>query len=132
MAAKRSPKTSSRSPLPRKAKDFDEYLSALPRDVRSALQRLRTIIRAAAPRATEAIRYQMPTFVLGRSLVCFAAFANHCSFFVMSTKVMKVHAAELARYETSKGTIRFSVERPLPAALVKKLVKARIAEIEQK
>jgi uncharacterized protein YdhG (YjbR/CyaY superfamily) len=80
-------------------------------------------------KATEAISYQLPTFKLdGRGLVAFGAFKNHCSLFPMSMAVIKAHEGDLKNYYTSKGTIRFTVDKPLPAALVKKLVKARIEE----
>jgi uncharacterized protein YdhG (YjbR/CyaY superfamily) len=110
------------------ARDVDAYLAAAPKEARAALVRLRHTIRAAAPKATEVISYQIPTFRLHGHLVGFAAFETHCTFHVMSTSVMRAHAAELKGYQTGKGSIRFSAEKPLPAALVKKLVKARIDE----
>ncbi len=113
-----------------RAHTVDEYLAAVPPDARAALERLRATIRAVVPDATEVISYQIPTFRHRGSLVAFAAFQDHCSFFVMSPAVMKAHEKELARYDTSKGTIHFPAEKPLPAALVRKLVKARIAENE--
>ena len=104
----------------------------MPEEARAALEKLRAQIRAAAPEAVEAISYQMPAFKLrGRLLVYFAAFKDHCSLFPGSS-VMEAHRDELKGYYTSKGTIRFSPGKPLPAALVKKLVKARIAENETK
>lgn len=113
------------------ASSVDEYLSHVPEDARAALESLRKTIKAAAPHTTETISYQMPTFKYrGRALVGFAAFKNHCSLFPYSTKVMASCKRELRSYETSKGTIRFPINRPLPAALVKKIVKTRIAEIE--
>jgi uncharacterized protein YdhG (YjbR/CyaY superfamily) len=109
----------------------EEYLSQVPEEARAALERLRKTIKAAAPNTMETISYQMPTFKYqGRALVGFAAFKNHCSLFPYSTKVMDSHKEELQSYETSKGTIRFPIDKPLPAALVKKIVKARIEEIE--
>jgi uncharacterized protein YdhG (YjbR/CyaY superfamily) len=112
-----------------KPRTIDEYLAALPDDKRSALERLRKTIRAAAPRAEECISYQLPAFRLdGRMLVAFGAAANHCAFYLMSSSTVKAHQDELKDYSTSKGTIRFQAEDPLPAALVRKLVKARIAE----
>ena len=112
------------------AEDVDTYLAAVPQDARTALEKLRALIRAAAPAATEVISYQMPAFRLqGRLLVAFAAFKNHCSLFPGSS-VMEAHKDELKGYDISKGTIRFPPGKPLPAALVKKLVKARIAENE--
>jgi uncharacterized protein YdhG (YjbR/CyaY superfamily) len=86
------------------------------------------LIRAAAPEAEECISYGMPAFRQGRMLVAFAAAAKHCSFFPMSGKTVAAHADLLAPYDTSKGTIRFPPEKPLPAALVRRLVKARLEE----
>jgi len=108
----------------------DAYLAAVPEPARAALTKLRQMIRAAAPKATEVISYQVPTFRHHYGLVAYGAAKAHCSFFVMSPKVMEAHARELEKYETSKGTIRFAADKPLPAALVTKLVKARIAENE--
>jgi uncharacterized protein YdhG (YjbR/CyaY superfamily) len=110
--------------------DVDEYLASIPPAMRGALQKIRTAIRSAAPGAEEGFSYGLPAFRLhGRPLVCYGASRNHCSFFPMSPAVIRVHAADLMKYETSKGTIRFSAEKPLPATLVRKLVKARIAEL---
>ena len=111
------------------AGDIDQYLATVPEEARVTLEKLRQIVSAAAPRAVEAIWYQIPTFKLdGRALVGFAAFKNHCSFFPMSMAVMRTYHDDLNSYDTSKGTIRFPVGKPLRAALVKKIVKARIKE----
>ena len=111
------------------AKTIEEYLAALSDDKRAALQRLRNAIRAAAPRAEECISYQLPAFRLdGKLLVAFGATANHCAFYPMSGTTVEVHKTELTGYEISKGTIRFHADNALPALLVRKLVKARIAE----
>ena len=110
----------------------DAYLAALPKKQRTALDRLRLTIRAAAPLATEGISYRIPTFRHCGQLVGFAAFPEHCTFFVMSTGVTRKYAAELEAHPTGKGSIRFPAERPLPSALVTKLVKARIAENEHR
>jgi uncharacterized protein YdhG (YjbR/CyaY superfamily) len=108
---------------------IDDYLSTVPGEARVTLEKLRKTIRAAAPKATETISYQIPTFKLdGRPLVGFAAFKNHCSFYAMSPEVMDAHKNDLESYKTSKGTIRFPIDKPLPAELVRKLVKARIKE----
>jgi len=112
------------------AADIDEYLATVPPKARAALQKLRKTIRAAAPKAVEKISYQMPIFMYQGMLVGFAAFKEHCSFFVMGTSVMRAHKNELKPYPTAKATIRFPAEKPLPAALVKKLVRARIKENE--
>jgi uncharacterized protein YdhG (YjbR/CyaY superfamily) len=107
----------------------EDYMAALPEGSRAALERLRKTIKAAAPQATEAISYQMPAFKdHGRSLVTYAAFKDHCSFFPMSLKVIADHKEELEPYFSGKGTIRFDTDKPLPAALVKKIVKARLEE----
>jgi uncharacterized protein YdhG (YjbR/CyaY superfamily) len=112
-----------------KPQTIDEYLAALSDDKRAALAKLRKTIRAAAPRAEECISYQLPAFRLdGRVLVAFGATANHCAFHPMSSSTVEAHKDELQDYDTSKGTIRFQADNPLPATLVRKLVKARIAE----
>jgi uncharacterized protein YdhG (YjbR/CyaY superfamily) len=113
--------------------NVDEYLAAVPEPGRSTLNKIRATIRSVVPpETTEAIRYGMPTFQYKGGLIGYAAFANHCSLFPMSPPVIEAFQDELKRYETSKGTIRFPADKPLPAALVKKLVKARIAENERK
>jgi uncharacterized protein YdhG (YjbR/CyaY superfamily) len=109
------------------AKDVDEYLAGVPKEARATLEKLRKTIKAAAPMASEGISYQMPMYKHHGMVVGFAAFKDHCSLFPGSA-VMDAHKEELKRYDTSKGTIRFPASKPLPVALVKKLVKARIAE----
>jgi uncharacterized protein YdhG (YjbR/CyaY superfamily) len=111
-------------------KTVDEYLAHVPTDQRAALQRLRTIIKAAAPEATEYIGYGMPMYKHEGMLVSFAAFKNHLSFFVMSLALVRRFAADLAKYDPGKSTIHFQPDKPLPKTLVTKLVKARIAENE--
>jgi uncharacterized protein YdhG (YjbR/CyaY superfamily) len=109
-----------------KPQTIDEYLAPLTNDKRAALERLRRIIHAAAPGAEECISYQLPAFRLdGRMLVWFGAAANHCSFYPGA--VVDTHRKDLAGYSTSKGTIRFQPDNPLPVALVRKLVKDCIA-----
>jgi uncharacterized protein YdhG (YjbR/CyaY superfamily) len=111
--------------------EVEQYLSALPAEPRTALESLRATIAAAAPDATETISYGMPAFKHnGRPLVAYAAFKHHCSLFPMSTKVIEAFAEELEPFRTSKGTLQFQTDRPLPAELVTKLVEARIEEIE--
>jgi uncharacterized protein YdhG (YjbR/CyaY superfamily) len=112
-----------------KPKTIDEYLAALSDDKRAALERLRKIIRAAAPGAEECISYQLPAFRLGgKWLVWIGAAANHCAIY----GVGRADADELKDYDISgRGTLRFQVDKPLPAPLVRKLVKARVAEIAQ-
>jgi uncharacterized protein YdhG (YjbR/CyaY superfamily) len=111
------------------AKDADAFLAKVPADKRAALAKLRKTIKAAAPKATELINYGVPMFRLdGKNLVSYAAAENHCSFYVQSPAVMRAFAAELKEYKQGKGSIQFAADKPLPAALVTKLVKARIAE----
>jgi uncharacterized protein YdhG (YjbR/CyaY superfamily) len=114
-------------------KNVDEYLASVPEPARTTLNKVRAAIRSAVPpETTEAISYRIPTFKYKGSLVGFAAFSNHCSLFPMSGAVIKAFKKELKNFHTSKGTIRFPVDQPLSAALLKKLVKARIAEKERK
>jgi len=114
-------------------KNVDEYLAGVPEPARSTLKKIRAVIRAAVPpEATEAISYRIPTFKYQGPLLGFAAFSKHCSLFPMSASVIEAFKKELKDFHTSKGTIRFPVDRPLSAALVKKLVKARIAQNEHK
>jgi len=111
-----------------KPQTIDEYLAPLSSQKRAALERLRRAIRSAAPKAEECISYQIPAFRLGgRLLVAFGAAANHCAFYPGSFPV-ETHKDELKAYDTSKGTVRFRPDSPLPATLVRKLVKTRIAE----
>lgn len=106
---------------------IDDYLARVSSGQRAALNRLRKAIRAAAPRAEECISYQLPAFRLdGRMLVWFGAGTNHCAFYPGA--VVQAFKSELLDYKTSKGTIRFQPDHPIPAALVRKLVKARIAQ----
>jgi uncharacterized protein YdhG (YjbR/CyaY superfamily) len=111
--------------------DVDAFLAALPPETSAALENLRRAIRAAAPDAQESINYGVPAFKYrGRPLVSFGAAKGHCSFYVQSPAVMDGHRDELASYDTSKGTVRFPPDKPLPGALVAKLVRARMAETD--
>jgi uncharacterized protein YdhG (YjbR/CyaY superfamily) len=110
------------------ARTIDEYLSALPSDQRAALGALRRTIRAAAPDAEECISYQLAAFRRNGMLVAMGATERHCAFYLMSGTTLEAFRDELRGYDTSKGTIRFRPDEPLPAALVRKLVKARLAE----
>jgi uncharacterized protein YdhG (YjbR/CyaY superfamily) len=110
--------------------DIDNYLATLSADKRTALEKLRKVIQAAVPEAEECIAYGIPAFRWnGKSVAGFSASKDYCSYFPMSGSVVSALPEELKKYETSKGTIHFSASKPLPAALVKKLIKARIAEI---
>lgn len=109
--------------------EVEAFLARLPDQQRDALESLRATIRSVAPMVTEGISYGIPTCKLnGRPLVAFGAVKGHCAFYLMSTAVMDDHRDELTAYDLGKGTIRFQPDAPLPAALVRTLVEARIAE----
>jgi uncharacterized protein YdhG (YjbR/CyaY superfamily) len=111
----------------------DAYLTAISEPARSTLNKVRAAIRSALPAgATEAISYGIPTFKYEGSVVWYAAFSKHCSLFPGSLAVIKAFRNELKDFPTSKGTIHFPLDKPLPAALVKKIVKARLAEKKAK
>jgi uncharacterized protein YdhG (YjbR/CyaY superfamily) len=110
------------------AKDVDSYLAKLPPDVRATLEKLRQTIKAAAPEAEEVISYHMPCYKYQGVLVYFGAFAEHCSFFPAGKSMLVKFAKELAPFEAEGGTIRFTVDHPLPKSLVTKIVKARMKE----
>jgi uncharacterized protein YdhG (YjbR/CyaY superfamily) len=110
--------------------EVDDYLAKVSDEDRAALEALRRTIRQAAPEATETISYGVPTFKHHGGLVGFGAGKSHCSLYVMSTSAMDTLVKDLAGFDTSKGTVRFSPDEPLPAALVKKIVKTRIKENE--
>ena len=114
--------------MPGKPRTIDDYLAAVDNDKRPALEKLRKTIRAAAPKAEECISYQLAAFRQDGMLVAFGATQNHCAFYLMSSTTVEEHKDELKDYDTSKGTIRFRPDKPLPATLVRKLVKARLAE----
>ncbi len=112
-----------------KPRTIDDYLAGVSADQRIALEKLRKTIRAVAPKIEECISYGIPAFRLnGRSLVFFGAWANHCSFYPGSSTILTKFRGDLKGFQITKGTIRFSPDNPLPITLVKKLVKARIAE----
>lgn len=107
---------------------IDDYLRTVSDDKREALESLRRAIRGAAPKAEECISYGVPAFRDGKVLVGFGATSKHCAFYLFSASTVEAHRTELEGYDTSKGTIRFAPDTPMPNALVRKLVKARIAE----
>ena len=114
------------------AKNIDEYLARVPEPGHGTLQKIRATIRSAAPEeTTEVISYGIPAFKYKGVLVWFAAFSKHCSLFPTAAVIEKFRD-ELKAYEISKGTIQFPLNKPLPAGLVKKMVKARVAQIENK
>ena len=111
--------------------DVEAYLAKVPEPARSTLQKVRATIRSVVPaEATEALSYGMPAFRYKGALVGYAAFKDHCSFFPMQASLIDAMKDELKKYRTSKGTLQFDQDKPLPAALLKKMVKARIAENE--
>ena len=109
-------------------KTVDEYLMTLPEDQQDALEKIRQAIKLAAPKAEEVISYQIPTYKLNGPLVHFAAFKNHLSLVVVSKSIAETFAKELAPFKSSGRTIHFTPEKPIPAALVKKIVKERVRE----
>ncbi len=112
-----------------KAKTVDEYLAGVPEPACSSLKHLRKVIQSVVPKkTTEVISYGIPMFKFNGMLVGYAAFKNHCSLFPTGSGVIEKFAKELKGYSTSRGTIQFPSDKPLPDALVKKIVKARVAE----
>ncbi|MFZ0955590.1 MAG: DUF1801 domain-containing protein [Candidatus Sulfotelmatobacter sp.] len=113
------------------ANTVEEYLAAVPEPARSTLKKVRAVIRSVVPKGTtEVISYGIPTFRYKRGLVAFAAFRDHCSFFPLGASVLDGFKQELEEFRVSKGTLHFPLDKALPAALVKKIVKARIAQNE--
>jgi uncharacterized protein YdhG (YjbR/CyaY superfamily) len=116
----------------RPAKNVDEYLAGLPEPARSTLKHIRAMIQSVVPKeTTEVISYRIPMFKYKGMLVGYAAFKNHCSLFPTGSGVIKKFEKELNGYATSKGTIQFPSDKSLPDALVKKIVKTRVAENEE-
>ena len=113
--------------------EVNAYLARVPEPARGTLEKMRAVIRAAAPReVTEAISYRIPSFQYKGALVWYAAFKNHCSFFPMDLSLLDEFGDELNKYKTSKGTIQFPVDEPLPKVLVTRIVKARVKLNERK
>jgi uncharacterized protein YdhG (YjbR/CyaY superfamily) len=111
------------------AKSVDEYLASTPEPAQSTLRHIRAVIRSVVPvETTEVISYGMPMFKFNGMLVGYAAFKNHCSLFPTGSGVLDRFEKELKGYRTSKGTIQFPPDKPLPAGLVKKIVRARVKE----
>ena len=114
-------------------KTVDEYLAGVPEPARTTLNKMRAVIRSVVPaEATECISYGIAGFKYKGPLVWFAAFSNHCSFFPGNSTLIATYKKDLQGYQTSKGTIRFPVDQPLPTALLRKLVKARVIQNELK
>ena len=123
---------SSAERVSRVPKNIDEYLAGVPEPAHSTLNKVRIAIRSAAPaEAEETISYRMPAFKYKGVLVWFAAFSNHCSFFPTAS-VVEAFKDQLKGYSISKGTIQFPTDKPLPAALIRKMVKMRVAQNENK
>jgi uncharacterized protein YdhG (YjbR/CyaY superfamily) len=120
------------APAKRKAapKSVEEYIAALPEPARSTLNQLRAAIRSVVPpESTETISYRIPAFKHKKVLVWFAAFSNHCSLFPTAS-VVEAFKSELKGFSTSKGTIHFPIDKPLPTALIRRLIKARGAQVQ--
>jgi uncharacterized protein YdhG (YjbR/CyaY superfamily) len=111
----------------------EEYLARVPEPARSTLNKMRAVIRSVVPKeTTEVLSYGIPTFRYKRMLVALAAFKDHCSFFPLGSSVLEPFAEELKKFRVSKGTFHFPVDKPMPAALVKRIVKARVAQNDKK
>ena len=110
------------------ASSIDEYIAAFPADVQAKLQSVRRAIHEAAPGAEEAIKYGLPTFVLHGNLVHFGGFKNHIGFYNGATAVVEAFQDQLAPYKQSKGTVRFSLDKPLPLDLIRRMVETRAKE----
>ncbi len=117
-------------PVVNQTAEVDAYLAAQTDVSRAALQDLRAVIKAAVPEAAEIMSYGVPTFRYQRNLVSMGAAKNHCALYVMSPAIMDALKDDLASIDTSRGTIRFPPDQPLPAALVRKIIRARVAEAE--
>jgi uncharacterized protein YdhG (YjbR/CyaY superfamily) len=115
----------------KKHADVPSYLASLPPDARRALQTMRRIVRTAAAGGVETISYGIPAYWLdGRVLVYFAAWRAHTSLYPITASIQRAFAADLKRYKTSKGTVQFPLDRPIPTGLVRRLVRARVAELK--
>jgi uncharacterized protein YdhG (YjbR/CyaY superfamily) len=134
MARVKKARSASRRAAPKRSgapRNIDEYLAGVPEPARSALNKMRVAIRSALPsEATETISYRIPAFKSNRVLVWFAAFSDHCSLFPTGS-VIEEFKDELKSFSTSKGTIHFPTDKPLPIGLIKRLVKARVAQNER-
>lgn len=113
--------------------EVEAYLAKVPEPARTTLEKVRATIRSVVPaETTEALSYGIPSFRYKGGLVGYAAFKNHCSFFPMNAALIDSLKVDLKEYRTSKGTLQFAVDKPFPPALLKKMVKARIADNEKK
>src|SRR5215211_4749066 len=114
------------------AKNVDEYLDTLPEKVQIVLEKLRQSIKETAPKAEEVISYQIPGYKYYGPVVFFAAFKNHCSLFAVGKHILKIFAKELEPFKIAGTTIHFTHDKPLPVLLVKKIVKLRVKENEER
>ena len=113
------------------ARTIDDYIAAFPPDVRKVLQEVRTTIGKAAPGADEAMKYGIPTFVLGQNLVHFGAFTTHIGFYPTPSGI-EAFKEELSAYEGAKGSVQFPLDRPMPLRLIARIVKFRVEDVRQK
>jgi uncharacterized protein YdhG (YjbR/CyaY superfamily) len=126
-------KKASRQPRSGTVKTVDEYLARVSEPGCSTLEKVRAIIRSVVPKeTTEVLSYGIPTFRYKRGLVAIAAFKDHCSFFPLGSSVLDDFKEDLAPFRVAKGTLHFPLDKPLPATLVKKIVRARIAQNDQR
>jgi uncharacterized protein YdhG (YjbR/CyaY superfamily) len=112
----------------KKPKDVDDYISGFPKETQKLLAEVRTTIKEVAPKAEEVISYMMPGYKLNGMLVWFAGFKNHIGFYPRGSSAIKAFEKELAGYKTSKGAVQFPKDKPMPLALIKKMVKYRVKE----
>jgi uncharacterized protein YdhG (YjbR/CyaY superfamily) len=112
-------------------KSIDEYIAGFPSDVQEILKQIRTTVKKVAPEAEEAIKYQIPTFVLNGNLVHFAAFKNHIGFYPTPSGI-EAFTDELSRYQSAKGSVQFPIDEPIPFGLIEKMVKFRVKQARGK
>ena len=112
----------------KKPKDVDEYISWFPEETQKLLKQIRTAIQQSAPKAEEVISYGMPGYKINGMLVWFAGFKNHIGFYPKGSSAINGFEKDLAKYKTSKGAIQFPMDKPLPIALIKKMIKFRLAQ----
>jgi uncharacterized protein YdhG (YjbR/CyaY superfamily) len=112
-------------------RNIDEYIAGFPPQVQAYLQKIRAIVKQAAPDAEETMKYRIPTFVLGENLVHFAAFDNHLGFYPTPSAI-EAFSSDLEGYESAKGSVQFPLKRPIPFALIRRMVQFRVRETREK